>query len=184
VVRLTGDSAGIARLKRDPEQRMTDFLHRAITAVLASELMPVTVRMKLMRGWGFGISRSTSIWAGASLRSKKLKTGEEVFINVGFFHDGYDELRIGNNVRIGQFVRAITATHEIGPSNQRGLVEVVGKPIEIQDGCWIGAAVTLLPGVTVARGCVVAAGSIVTKSTEPDGLYAGNPAKLVRMLEP
>jgi maltose O-acetyltransferase len=163
---------------------MGDFIHRAMTAALASEFLPVTLRMRLMRRLGFDVSPTTCIWAGASLRSKKLKTGSEVFINVGFFYDGYDELRIGNNVRIGQFVRAITATHEIGPSNQRGLVEVVGKPIEIQDGCWIGAAVTLLPGVTIARGCVLAAGSIVTKSTEPNGLYGGNPARLIRALEP
>ncbi len=123
------------------------------------------------------------MWAGASLRSKKIKISEGAFINVGFFHDGYDQVLIGKNVRIGQFVRILTATHDIGPPHQRGLIEVVGKPVEIRDGTWVGSGVTILPGVIVAPGCVLAANAVVVNSTEPNGLYAGNPAKLVRMLD-
>lgn len=53
----------------------------------------------------------------------------------------------------------------------------------VGDGCWIGANATILPGVTVAPGCVIAAGAVVTKDTEPDGLYAGVPARRVRDLD-
>ncbi len=52
------------------------------------------------------------------------------------------------------------------------------------DVCWIGAGVSILPGVTVNRGCGVAASSVVYESTEADGLNAGNPARRVRELEP
>ncbi|MBR1536811.1 MAG: hypothetical protein IJ630_07725 [Treponema sp.] len=45
---------------------------------------------------------------------------------------------------------------------------------------WIGANVTILDGVTVASGCVLAAGSVVTKSTEPNGVYAGVPARRIK----
>ncbi|HEY0758386.1 MAG TPA: acyltransferase [Acidisarcina sp.] len=107
-----------------------------------------------------------------------------MFINVGFYHDGYDMLHIGENVRIGPFLRVITATHDIGPSHQRGLIEVVGKPVRINDGCWIGSGVTILPGVSIEKGCVIAAGSVVYETTEADGLYAGNPARRVRELSP
>jgi maltose O-acetyltransferase len=161
---------------------MGDFVHRVTDALLRSELLPVGVRMRVMRLTGYDVAPSSCLWAGAVLRSKKLSIGPNVFINVGFFHDGFEALRIGGNVRIGQYVRIITATHEIGPPHQRGLVEVVGKPVEIGQGSWIGCGVIILPGVTIAPGCVIAAGAVVTKSTEPDGLYAGSPARLVREL--
>ena len=162
---------------------MGNYVHRATDALLASELMPVMFRMNIMRYIGYDIDKSSCVWAGASFRSKQVTIGANVFINVGFFYDGYAPLRIGNNIRIGQFVRAITASHDIGPPEQRCLIEVTGSAIEIQDGCWIGAGAIIFPGVTISRGCVVGAGAIVTKSTEPNGLYAGNPARLIRMLD-
>lgn len=161
---------------------MGDYAHRITDTLLRSELVPVGVRMRAMRLLGYDIAPSSCFWAGAVLRSKRLRVGPESFINVGFFHDGFEMLTIGNNVRIGQYVRVITATHEIGPPGQRCLVDVVGKPVEIGRGCWIGTGVIILPGVTVAPGCVIAAGAVVTKSTQPDGLYAGTPARLVRKL--
>jgi acetyltransferase-like isoleucine patch superfamily enzyme len=163
---------------------MGDYAHRTLMALLGSELLPAKIRMKMMRGLGFDISSEACIWAGALLRSKKVKIDAGVFINVGFYHDGYDRLDIGENVRIGPFVRIITATHDIGPAEQRGLIEVVGKPVMIERGSWIGSGVTILPGVTIGHGCVIAASSVVIDSTMPNGLYAGTPARLVRELEP
>jgi maltose O-acetyltransferase len=163
---------------------MGDYLHRVTSAMLASELLPASIRTKLMRKLGFDVSPEACIWAGASLRSKNLSIGSGVFINIGFFHDGFDRLEIGDNVRIGQYVKIITATHDIGPSNQRGLIEVVGKPVSIRPGCWVGSGVTILPGVTIAEGCVLAVNSVIMESTDRNGLYAGNPARLVRDLGP
>lgn len=163
---------------------MGDYAFRVMSSMLRSEVLPAFMRTKVMRAVGFEISKEATVWAGACFRSKQLSIGPGVFINVGFYHDGYDRLDIGRNVRIGPYVRVVTATHEIGPSHQRGLIEVVGKPVRIEDACWIGAGVTILPGVVVQRGCVVAANSVVYETTEPDGLYAGNPARRVRELEP
>jgi maltose O-acetyltransferase len=163
---------------------MGDYIHRATDALLRSELLPVKYRMIFMRKLGYNVSNNSCIWANASFRSKNFKIGENVFINIGFFYDGYCPLSIGDNVRIGQFVKIVTATHDIGPSYQRGLTEVVGNPVKIEDGCWIGCGTIILPGVTVAKGCVIAAGSILTKSTQPDGLYGGSPARLIRTLDP
>lgn len=146
-------------------------------------MLPVMFRMKLMRVMGYDIQPSSCVWAGASFRSKKVKIGSNVFINVGFFFDGYEMLRIGDNVRVGQFVKIITATHEIGPPAQRGQVEVVGKPVSIGSGSWVGCGVTIMPGVTVADGCVIAAGALLTRSTVPNGLYGGVPARLLRQLD-
>ncbi len=163
---------------------MGDFAFRVMSALLGSEMLPASLRTKTMRAVGFRMSPQATVWAGASFRSKKVSIGPGVFINVGFYHDGFEMLEIGQNVRIGPFVRVITATHEIGPSHQRGMIEVVGKPVRIMEACWIGTGVTILPGVTVERGCVVAANSVVFEDTESDGLYAGNPARRVRELEP
>jgi maltose O-acetyltransferase len=136
-----------------------------------------------MRMSGFPIHKKCCLWAGANLRSRKFRAGSGVFVNIGFYHDGFEFLTIGDRVRIGPYVKMITATHEMGSSHQRGLTEVVGKPITIEDGCWIGANVTVMPGVTVAAGCVLAAGSILHESTNRDGLYAGSPARRVRDLD-
>ncbi len=162
---------------------MGDYSHRVLDACLRSELVPARFRVPVMRRAGYGISIGCTIWPGACFRSKKVTIGSNVFINVGFFFDGYHHLTIGDDVRIGQFVRVITATHEIGTSRQRGLVEVVGQSVTIANGCWIGTGAVILPGVAVAPGCVVAANSVVGESTEPDGLYAGNPARRVRELD-
>jgi acetyltransferase-like isoleucine patch superfamily enzyme len=59
---------------------------------------------------------------------------------------------------------------------------VLAKPITIGAGSWIGCNVTLLPGANIAPGCVIGAGSVVTKPTLPDGVYVGAPARLVRFL--
>lgn len=55
-------------------------------------------------------------------------------------------------------------------------------PTLIKDGCWVGANVTIIPGVTIGEGCIIAAGAVVTKNCEPDGLYAGVPAKRIKDL--
>jgi maltose O-acetyltransferase len=154
-----------------------DYSFRVKNAFLGSELLPASLRTKLMRLAGFDMSKQACIWAGGNFRSTRIKIGPGVF-----YHDGYDHLTIGENVRIGPFVRVITATHDIGPPEQRGLIEVIGKPVTIEAGCWIGSGVTILPGVTIARGCVLASCAVLHETTEPDGLYAGNPARRVREL--
>ncbi|MBU6448397.1 MAG: acyltransferase [Rhodospirillales bacterium] len=150
--------------------------------MLRSEFLPVRARMRIMRWIGYDIHPSACIWSGAILRSKKLHLGPHAFINIGFFFDGHDHLEIAENVRIGQFVRVLTATHEIGPPDQRCLVGVRSGPVSISKGCWICSSVTILPNINVAEGCVIAAGAVVTRTTTPNGLYAGVPARLVRLL--
>jgi maltose O-acetyltransferase len=161
---------------------MSDYGHRVLTALLGSEFLPATARMAIMRRLGYDFAKSSCLWAGASLRGKNVKFGENVFVNVGLFHDGYAQLTVEDNVRMGQFVRILTASHPIGPPHQRAIKDVLGGPVTIGKGCWIGAGVTILPNVRIAEGCVIATGAVVAESTEPNGLYAGNPARFVRPL--
>jgi acetyltransferase-like isoleucine patch superfamily enzyme len=53
-------------------------------------------------------------------------------------------------------------------------------PITLGEDIWLGANVTIVPGVSVADGCVIGAGAVVTKDTQPMGVYMGVPARRVR----
>lgn len=67
-----------------------------------------------------------------------------------------------------------------GPFGFFGEIYEDAQEIKIGHDVWIGEGVTCLPGVEVATGSVVGAGSVLTKSTQPYGIYAGNPAKFIR----
>jgi maltose O-acetyltransferase len=175
-----------AQAERRGEESRIDIrghIFRIISSAASSELIPACVRRKILQAMGFQLASDTCIWAKCSLRSNRMRTAACVFINIGFYYDGYEMLEIGRNVRIGPFVRIVTASHKIGPPTQRAPKEVIGGPVRIEDGCWIGTGVTILPDVTIAKGCVVAAGSLVTRSTKPNGLYMGVPARRVRELD-
>lgn len=88
---------------------------------------------------------------------------------------------IGNNVDIGQNTLFVTDAHDLGREKKRA-----GKPrrkkIIVEDGCWIGANVIILGGVTIGAGSVIAAGSIVATDIKPNSLVVGDRAKEIRKL--
>jgi acetyltransferase-like isoleucine patch superfamily enzyme len=91
------------------------------------------------------------------------------------------ETVIGKNVAVGPNTLFITDTHELGNEKKRA-----GKPIYkkiiIEDGCWIGANVTILGGVTIGAGSIISAGSIVATNIKPNSLVVGDRAKEIRTL--
>ena len=60
---------------------------------------------------------------------------------------------------------------------ERRTHKVRGLPITIGEDCWLGANVTVLPGVTIGDRCIIGAGSVVTHDIPSDSIYAGNPAR-------
>jgi len=84
----------------------------------------------------------------------------------------HDSLSIGAYVVINDGVRIITGSHDINSPRYDHMF----KPITIEDYVWVASDAIVLQGVTLGRGCVVAAGSVVTKSVEPLAVVAGNPA--------
>ena len=111
-------------------------------------------------------------------------SGQHVYVNNEVYFDTYREIRIGNHCNIGFRATFITGTHEL-VSNYLGvrpLSEADSKPIVLEDYVWIGSNATILPGVRIGRGAVVAAGAVVTADVEPDTVVAGVPAKKIRNL--
>ncbi|KAF9885317.1 hypothetical protein FE257_013034 [Aspergillus nanangensis] len=86
---------------------------------------------------------------------------------------------IGDRVQIGPNLHIYTVNHDVSVLSRRKYVEF-GHPVTIEDDCWIGGNVTILPGVTVGQGSTVGAGSLVTKSIPPFSVALGSPARVVR----
>lgn len=98
------------------------------------------------------------------------------FINRGCNIHVYQNIKIGNNVIIAEDVM-------IRDSDSHSLCYEGYKktsPIKIEDNVWIGARATILKGVTIGSGSVVAAGSIVNKDVPSNCIVAGNPAKVIK----
>lgn len=90
-------------------------------------------------------------------------------------------IEIGNNVLLGPNVVISSGEHQYKDSRLPVVLqEIVHKKITIGNGVWIGANAVIMPGVTVAEGTVVGAGSVVTKSSEPFSIIVGVPAEKIK----
>ena len=106
--------------------------------------------------------------------------GAKVGFNFGCDVNGFGGLTIGDRTIIGPYTMIHTANHEMNtdrPIPEQGWT--LG-PVVLGADCWIGMGVCILPGVTVGDGCVVGAGSVVTRDVEPYSIVVGNPAKAIR----
>lgn len=93
-------------------------------------------------------------------------------------------ITIGARVLVGPHCSFYSGGHPVDPALRNGLLgPESGKPIVIEDDCWIGGGVTVLCGVTIGRGSTVGAASVVTKDVPPYHVVAGNPARILRKIE-
>lgn len=97
-------------------------------------------------------------------------------------------LTIGKKAIFGPHPTIITGDHRIDVIGKH-LIDVTDAeklpendlPVVIEDGVWCGANVTILKGVTIGRGSIIAAGAVVTRSCAPYSIIGGIPAKLIKM---
>lgn len=155
----------------------------ALLIVATSRLFPNKWRQRVLRflGWRFGVG-CTVHWG---LHATKLNVhfGNQVFLGRHAFLDGLGSLDVGDFAAIGPCVRIITTTHPIAEGAVRQpLRKDIDTTVRIGRGCWLGAGVTVLPGVSIAEGCVIGAGAVVSGDTSPNGLYVGVPARRVKDL--
>lgn len=106
---------------------------------------------------------------------QNLILGENVTINEGVHFNLFGEIKIKDNVRISSYVQFHTSKLNRHINNMEHVVEsiLVGR------NSWIASGVVLSPGVKVSENCTILANSVVTKSLEENGIYAGIPAKLI-----
>ena len=83
---------------------------------------------------------------------------------------------------IGPDVYLGTGSHEIDPIGNHSAGKGKNEPIYIEDGCWIGARATILPGIKISQKAVIAAAALVNKTIAPYSIAAGVPAKVIRKL--
>ncbi len=107
--------------------------------------------------------------------------GNNVFINGDSEIAASCSIRIGNNALLGPEVRFMDNDyHDVYDHAKPGKK----APIVIENDVWIGARAMVLKGVTIGAGAVVAAGAVVIKNVPPRTIVGGNPAKVIRTLDP
>ena len=119
---------------------------------------------------------SSAIYRNVDLRSPyRIVVGAHTNINKRCVLDGRGGLKIGNNVDIAQETNIWTEQHDYNSPTYKS----VCKEVVIEDYVWLASRVTVLPGVHIGRGSVVASGAVVTKDVPPLAIVAGIPAKII-----
>lgn len=103
--------------------------------------------------------------------------GKRVFVNTGCTFQDQGGIWIGDDVLIGHNAIFATLNHGEDPADRSTLIPA---PIVVEPRVWMGANVTILGGVTIGEGSILAAGSVVTKDVPPYSIVAGVPAKVIR----
>lgn len=127
------------------------------------------------------IDSSTTIYSPFNINyGRNLKLGKRVFINQNCQMLDLGGITIEDDVMIGPRVSLLSETH---PLNLESRASLIGKPIHIKHGAWIGGGATILPGVTVGEHAVVAAGAMVSKDVPDRSVVAGVPAKIIKSIQ-
>lgn len=152
-----------------------------LDSIASSHCCPQKVRNAIYKSCGHKIEGTIypECFLGAGPKGK-LFIGKGSYCNYRCFFDLGDDIVIGEKCAIAFGVTFVNSYH-MGGKKQRAAKGCTGR-IEIKDGCWIGANVTILPNVTIHEGCIIGAGTIVVKDCDANGLYVGAPAKRIKDL--
>lgn len=150
--------------------------------------LPVFKFYKLKIGW----LANAGIKAGSGARVNghtqfygdgSLEIGKDTWVGPGchFYMNEEAPIILGANCDIAPEVSFITGSHEIGDETRRA-GPGTAAPILIEDGCWIGARVTILGGTHIGKSSIVAAGALVNEDIPENCLAAGVPARVIKKL--
>lgn len=133
------------------------------------------VGMKM--GSGSSVQSGCYIWSYGPGSNRRLANsiGDRSIINRGCCLDLRSGLRIGSDVSISPQVAILTTQHDLNHPD----FALQGRAVVIEDHVWIGMRAMVLPGVTIGRGAVVAAGAVVTSDVAPLDIVAGVPARVI-----
>jgi acetyltransferase-like isoleucine patch superfamily enzyme len=115
-----------------------------------------------------------------------LEIGDGASVAEGCVFSSARSIRLGTKVSLARYVYIADHAHAYddpdAPSLDQGITDI--RPVEIGDGAWLGQNVTVLPGVRIGKGCVVAAHSVVSTDVPDYSLAAGAPARVIRRFGP
>lgn len=114
---------------------------------------------------------------------KQISVGRRFFANFNFTVLDEAPVTIGDDCFIGPNVSIYTACHSTDPV-ERNTRQEWAEAVTIGNNVWIGGSVTILPGVTIGDNVTIGAGSVVAKDIPSNCIAVGNPAKLIKMIEP
>lgn len=137
----------------------------------------------MLRRVGFDIAPGVVLHSRSYFCGRDVHIAPGAFVNNAVFFDRGARIDIGERVAVAMQVSFITSAHEIGTPDHRAAGETWRpEPISVGVGAWLGARCTIMPGVTVGAGAVVAAGSVVVRDVPANTLVAGVPARELRRL--
>lgn len=111
---------------------------------------------------------------------KNITIGKRVFINSGCKFQDQGGIIIGDDCLIGHNAVLATLNHDYDPTKRK---DMHPAPIVIGNNVWLGANVTVLPGITIGDNAVVAAGAVVTKDIPENTIVGGVPARVIRNID-
>ena len=176
--------AGEPLRKDDPEYgRFGEVVARTIRLCVEMNATAIDVdqvRTRLSDIIGTEIDPSTAIFPPFHTNfGRFIRLGKNVFINHACSFLDIGGITVEDDVLIGPNVSLVTENHPTDPSDRK---TVLLKPIVLKRNAWIGAAATILPGVTIGENAIVAAGAVVSRDVPPNTVVAGVPATIVRPL--
>jgi acetyltransferase-like isoleucine patch superfamily enzyme len=175
--------AGEIIRQNDPEYpKVMEVVNRTISssAMLNASTDVDQIRDRLSEIIGSEIDKSTTIFAPFHTNfGRFIRIGKNVFINHACSFLDLGGITIEDDVLIGPKVNLITENHPLDPADRKSLI---CKPITVKRNAWIGAAATILPGVTIGENSIVAAGAVVSKDVPANTIAGGVPAKVLRNL--
>jgi acetyltransferase-like isoleucine patch superfamily enzyme len=152
-----------------------DFCLYIINAV-SSHVPFWTIRRLIFRVSGLKIGNGSVIHMGARFfYPKNIEIGQDSIVGNDAFLDGRAKLKVGNHVDIASEVLIYNSEHDI----ESETFAAIEEPVIVEDYTFIGPRAIILPGVRVSKGSIVAAGAVVTKSTEDGFIYGGVPARVI-----
>jgi acetyltransferase-like isoleucine patch superfamily enzyme len=110
---------------------------------------------------------------------ESIEIGDEVSIAAFVHMWGQGGIKVGNRVMIGSHTSVSTITHDYTKKDMHRTI--ISKPIFIEDDVWIGTHSVIMPGITLGKGSVIGAGSVVTKDVPAFAIVAGVPATLKKL---
>ena len=135
------------------------------------------LRNMTYRRFGVQLPTTSSIhWRARFFCPERLIVGDHCTLGNDGFFDAREGITFGSSVNVAAEVRIYTREHDIDDP----YFGEVGGPVIIEDYVYIGTRATILPGIRIGRGAVVASGAVVTKDVPPYMLVGGVPARAIR----